>query len=572
MGVEEKAMREVIKILQVAAMDVDLQLRTLEGKEGVGAIVRRTQLSAARVSVLERLAQTWGQLGEVATRHSLEAATEAVRANGKWDEDLLKRMGLSAEQRSAFQAGLEISSRNAVQLAINRNFDTTGKQNIPLSQRVYQSAAHMNGLVTRKIESALVRGLNHRELAKEVRDFIRPDVPGGVGYAAKRLARTEINHAYHYAQIENNKDKPWVTGMRWRISGSHPRTDICDSMGRDDHSNLGAGVYPKESVPGKPHPQCLCSLVPETLSEEEFMRRANKGEFNGYMQKKVPGLNAEAPSATPDPAVIKKAPSITPKPAGIKKAPSITPKPVPGTKRTTAPKAKPVPAKAPVKAPAPAPVKNPIKAPVKTAANNPIVDESRAIEAALDRQRKLVPKSMAEFGGINNMDAKASRAFASRHGSSALGGFDRGGNVIHITKQIFSPRYQKSFEKDRRTGWFSKSGPEISGLDNFISHEVGHYLHNRALIKGPNNTKEIWESAAQAFDLNEPFFFDAHSVDRWVMENQKVLAKKVSKYGATESAELLAEIWAEYTTNPNASAGIKKIGKAMAEAAERVET
>lgn len=293
--VEQKANVQVVQIMRDAMRDIDVQLADLAGREGVGAIVRQTQLSAARVAILRRLGAAWGELGEVIEVQAVAASLEASRANARWDEDLLKRMGLTADQRKAFQAGLEQQTRNAVQMAMNRAWDTTGTTNITLSERVYQSALHTSGLVDRKVNSALARGLNWREFSNEVKGMINPNTPGGVSYSAKRLARTEINNAFHYAQIQNSNQKPWVKGMRWRLSGSHPKEDVCDRMARDNSADLGPGVYEKTDVPKKPHPQCLCTIIPEVLSEEEFVRRMQSGEFNDYGRQNIPGFANNPP-------------------------------------------------------------------------------------------------------------------------------------------------------------------------------------------------------------------------------------------------------------------------------------
>lgn len=293
--VEQRANAQVVRIMRDALRDVDAQIAGLTDREGIGAIVRQTQLRAARISILRRLGAAWGELGEVIEVQAVAASIEAARGNARWDEDLLKRMGLTADQRKAFQDGLEQQTRQAVRMAINRAWDTGQMTNITLAERIYQSALYTSGLVDRKINSALARGLNWREFAGEMKGMFNPNTPGGVSYAAKRLARTEINNGFHYGQIQSSKDKPWVKGMRWRLSGSHPKPDICDSLATSDSADLGPGVFAKTDVPRKPHPQCLCTLVPEVLSEEEFVRRMQSGEFNDYGRQNIPGFANNPP-------------------------------------------------------------------------------------------------------------------------------------------------------------------------------------------------------------------------------------------------------------------------------------
>lgn len=133
-----------------------------------------------------------------------------------------------------------------------------------LSQRVYRNADLMSGRIERLIRVGIVQGLSAKELARSVRDFIRPDVKGGTAYAAMRLARTELNNAFHEQQKQVMEDKPWVNGADWNLSRSHPHKDRCDELAEE-------GPYPAGEVPDKPHPQCLCYLTYDMISDSAMV-------------------------------------------------------------------------------------------------------------------------------------------------------------------------------------------------------------------------------------------------------------------------------------------------------------
>ncbi len=83
-------------------------------------------------------------------------------------------------------------------------------------------------------------------------------------YSLRRIAYTESANAFHSAQIACTKDDDNVIGYAWRISKSHAKVDICDDWAAVDYG-LGRGVWPKDKVPdSKPHPFCLCYLIPKT--------------------------------------------------------------------------------------------------------------------------------------------------------------------------------------------------------------------------------------------------------------------------------------------------------------------
>jgi len=72
-----------------------------------------------------------------------------------------------------------------------------------------------------------------------------------VGYAAKRLARTEINNAFHAQAIADVQEKPWVEHVTWHLSKMHKPIpgDLCETYDGQQFST--------DLVPLKPHPQCV---------------------------------------------------------------------------------------------------------------------------------------------------------------------------------------------------------------------------------------------------------------------------------------------------------------------------
>lgn len=79
---------------------------------------------------------------------------------------------------------------------------------------------------------------------------------------AMRLARTEINMAYRYADYERWKNMDFVLGVKIQLSGSHPKYDICDILEGDYPANFKFGGW---------HPHCLCFATPILQSEEDFL-------------------------------------------------------------------------------------------------------------------------------------------------------------------------------------------------------------------------------------------------------------------------------------------------------------
>ncbi|MGI5085505.1 hypothetical protein [Treponema putidum] len=89
-------------------------------------------------------------------------------------------------------------------------------------------------------------------------------VPKNLNYEALRLARNELSEVYWQSTIEGYKDNPAIKAVKWllsnnRIPGFH---DVCDELAYADDFGLGAGIYPLDDAPEKPHICCLCNLAP----------------------------------------------------------------------------------------------------------------------------------------------------------------------------------------------------------------------------------------------------------------------------------------------------------------------
>lgn len=139
-----------------------------------------------------------------------------------------------------------------------------------LSLRVYRNAALSSGKIESIIRQEIIKGTSARQIANRVKPFIDPKTPGGVSYAAQRLGRTELNNAFHSAQVAE-ADRDWVNGVKWNLSSSHPHTDICNTYAEHKEDGLPRGVWSKGSVPSKPHPQCLCFMTYDMMSPDEAL-------------------------------------------------------------------------------------------------------------------------------------------------------------------------------------------------------------------------------------------------------------------------------------------------------------
>ncbi len=85
-------------------------------------------------------------------------------------------------------------------------------------------------------------------------------------YHLKRIVRTEMATALHQSVIASVEGDASIIGFQWRLSASHPVTDICDYYANIE-MGLGKGVFTKDAVPRhKAHPHCMCLLIPRVTA------------------------------------------------------------------------------------------------------------------------------------------------------------------------------------------------------------------------------------------------------------------------------------------------------------------
>lgn len=269
---------ELDAILRDGADEAERLIPKLIERHTTGSKVKAAQLALVLRELKVAQSALWGDLGAV-TRAGVEASylTAAEAA----EDVLLSVFRKAGANPGPFLAGWREQAKQGIAAVLAK-----AKNGIPLSRAVYKTQALATGLVDRKVTQGLLLGMNAKTIAKSVRDLIRPDVKGGVSYAAHRLARTEINHAYQTSQAERYQDEPWTTGMRWNLSRSHPAPDICNVLSERDEFGLGAGVYPVGKRPDS-HPNCFCYQTPEQLSEEAFIENFLAGDYNAYLDEKV---------------------------------------------------------------------------------------------------------------------------------------------------------------------------------------------------------------------------------------------------------------------------------------------
>jgi hypothetical protein len=318
----------ITRLLNRVAVSLSQRIERLASSGRFSDSVRASQLRAVLLEVRREQIRVFRDMGDVIRAGQIAAALMAAEQLGQ----VTKVITASLSARAAEE--LISSVQTTARAGIKNLYARTSRE---LSSRLYDQAAWSTGKIEELIQNGIASGLSARELARDVRSFVSPSAPGGTSFVSMRLARTEINNAFHNQQIAG-MDAPGVTGAKWNLSGSHPRPDECNRLAQSDQYNMGVGVFPRGKVPGKPHPQCLCYLTYVMLTPKQFVEELRKGAFDDDLRKRYKANldlikgGVEVPKSKL--TVVKKT-TTTPKKAEPKK--TTTPKKA-TVKKTTAPK------------------------------------------------------------------------------------------------------------------------------------------------------------------------------------------------------------------------------------------
>lgn len=228
----------------------------------------------ATKSVASELLKNGFQLvGGVIREEQGNAALLAEELLIKDEKDIWKIVQPDRERRIKEQQQFLDSARRQIQAVIARVLVTEQ----PLSRRIWRSEALSRGQLNRAINVGIARGDSAADIAKEIRQFVNPDVKGGASYRATTLARTEINNAFHAQSMADAMSRPWIDQVAWNLSKSHGEQGcLCEEYAR-------IRLFPADGVPKKPHPNCLCTIVPELPDLDTALKNYMSGQYGEWV-------------------------------------------------------------------------------------------------------------------------------------------------------------------------------------------------------------------------------------------------------------------------------------------------
>ncbi len=256
--------------------------------------------------VRSALEQVW----EASERKNDAAIMKVLKGAGLLyaGEKLLKWFNRSAPDPSLVTLETVLNySRNA------EGFAAFLKNDLKISERVWNLAGQNTQLIEQYIGSGLMEGSPAAQITKDLKQFlVNPDArfrrvrdpetgklklsrpaknyhPGQGVYRsayknALRLASSEINAAYRLSDQHRWRQIDFVTGYDVKLSAGHVIYDICDEM---------QGEYPKTFKFSQWHPWCHCYCVPILPTTDQFVEYLNTDKLPKDV-KRVTGIPPKA--------------------------------------------------------------------------------------------------------------------------------------------------------------------------------------------------------------------------------------------------------------------------------------
>lgn len=271
--VVDEQRRQIKQIYKSVLSDIESRVTFLQNRTNVSSILRVQYLSELKQEIMSSMGSVDKQVEDVIKNNMLDVANAVVTDNGT----LLKKMGYSDTLAST--SFLYVPRDVVNEVALGKLYE--GRWS--LSKAIWQD----NALKNKELETIIAKGIAENkstyDIAKDLEQYVNPSAKKDwawskvypstrkvIDYNAQRLARTMVSHAYEESFVRVTKDNPFIEAYKWLPSYSDRMCPLCQSRGEDDRYGLGAGVYPKDSLP-LDHPNGMCTFsIVMTKSYEQI--------------------------------------------------------------------------------------------------------------------------------------------------------------------------------------------------------------------------------------------------------------------------------------------------------------
>lgn len=267
--------RQIKKLYASVLDDISERIEFLKTRDNVSSVLRLQYLNELK-SEIEASMLAADKKVETTIRNNMSMVSEEVV---KSNRTLLKKMGF---EESMYGIAYSYVPEQVVnEIATGQLY----KGRWTLSRAIWKD----NALRNKDLETIIAKGVAENkstyEIAKDLERYVNPSArkswdwskvyPGTrkrIDYNAQRLARTMISHAYEESFVRTTKNNPFIEAYQWLPSYGDRVCPLCISRAEDDQYGLGAGIFPKDSLP-LDHPNGMCTFG--TVIVKSYQQIAN---------------------------------------------------------------------------------------------------------------------------------------------------------------------------------------------------------------------------------------------------------------------------------------------------------
>lgn len=183
-------------------------------------------------------------------------------------------------------------------------------------------------------------------------------------------------------------------------------------------------------------------------------------------------------------------------------------------------------------------------------------------ERAIDRALGPVPPQIAaRFQGV-----RMATEITEPQLKTARGNFWFGDHHVNIRADLSSAVGEQQVRKGIAQRWYTPTG-EATSIQRTIAHEIGHWLHDQVPKRAAGG--EINLAAPPPGLSNDSRVTDLvrklTGINATTGRGRMALSELLSEYGTKDTAEMVAEAWAEYVYSPNPRPVARAIGEWLLE-------
>lgn len=181
---------------------------------------------------------------------------------------------------------------------------------------------------------------------------------------------------------------------------------------------------------------------------------------------------------------------------------------------------------------------------------------------AIDRALGPVPPQIAaRFGGV-----RMATAITEPMLKTARGNFWFGDNHVNIRADLSTEQAERQVRQGIAQRWYTPTG-QATSIQRTIAHEIGHWLHDQVPKRAAGGEINLaapppnLASDSRVVDL----VYSVTNINATTPRGRMALSELLSEYGTKDTAEMVAEAWAEYVYSPNPRPVARAIGQWLLE-------